>query len=207
MRRHQRAKLPLSLPLHTPIQIYSEDCGCALLYICKMKIVKIIRGTAAFCAVLNLNLALAQTAAPAPSAAARPGPPARDPNTPGYVTAKELPDGAIPPPNADGNFIIGPTHNRAPEMTAHEGVPQGTVFDIHHEFGGQQDLSRHRARPGHLWHGGPRRPRQIGGDHQPSGSLHAPRGGLCPQAICPRHSRAFHRRRGRTRPGVVHGFG
>ena len=28
---------------------------------------------------------------------------------------------------ADGNFVIGPTHNPAPEMTVKEGVPQGTV--------------------------------------------------------------------------------
>ena len=95
-----------------------------------MKIVKMTFGTAAFCAVLNMNLALAQTAAPAPPAAARPGPAVRDPNTPGYVPAKELPDGANPQPDADGNFIIGPTYKRAPEMTVHEGVPQGTVYDI-----------------------------------------------------------------------------
>jgi enterochelin esterase-like enzyme len=67
----------------------------------------------------------AQTA-PAP----RPTPPTRDPNTPGFVTAKELPDGAVPPPDADGNFIIGPTHTPAPEMTAQEGVPQGTVYNF-----------------------------------------------------------------------------
>src|SRR3954451_7158338 len=66
-------------------------------------------------------------AAPAAAPAPRPVPPTRDPNTPGYVAAKELPDGAVPPPDADGNFIIGPTHNPAPEMTAQEGVPQGTV--------------------------------------------------------------------------------
>jgi enterochelin esterase-like enzyme len=60
----------------------------------------------------------------------RPIPPARDPHTPGYVQAKELPDGAIPPANQDGNFIIGPTHNPAPEMTASEGVPQGTVYEF-----------------------------------------------------------------------------
>ena len=51
---------------------------------------------------------------------ARPAPPTRDPNTPGYVAAKELPDGACRPPTADGNFIIGPTHNPAPEMTAQD---------------------------------------------------------------------------------------
>jgi len=39
----------------------------------------------------------------------RPAPPTRDPHTPGYVTAKELPDGLVPPANVDGNFIIGPT--------------------------------------------------------------------------------------------------
>jgi len=59
---------------------------------------------------------------------ARPTPPTRDPNTPGYVTAKELPDGANAPADADGNFIIGPTHNPAPEITVQEGVPQGTVY-------------------------------------------------------------------------------
>src|SRR5687767_12465167 len=66
------------------------------------------------------------TAQPAPPAA-RPTPPTRDPNSPGYVKATELPDGAVPPADADGNFIIGPTHNPAPEMAVQEGVPQGTV--------------------------------------------------------------------------------
>src|SRR5207247_1776309 len=41
-----------------------------------------------------------------------------------------VPDGAIPPTTADGNFIIGPTHPSAPEMTAQEGVPQGTIFHL-----------------------------------------------------------------------------
>ncbi len=65
-----------------------------------------------------------------PQAPARPPRPTRDPNTPGYVTAKELSDGAIPAANADGNFILGPTHAPAPEMTAHDGVPQGSVFEF-----------------------------------------------------------------------------
>lgn len=56
--------------------------------------------------------------------------PARDPHTPGYVEAKELPDGEMPSPDADGNFIIGPTHKPAPEMSAHEGVPQGTIQNL-----------------------------------------------------------------------------
>jgi enterochelin esterase-like enzyme len=58
---------------------------------------------------------------------ARAVPPTRDPHTSGYVKATELPDATNAPANADGNFILGPTHNPAPEMTVHEGVPQGTV--------------------------------------------------------------------------------
>ncbi len=61
---------------------------------------------------------------------ARPLAPTRDPNTPGYVKAKELTDGAIPSPKEDGNFILGPTHNPAPEMSVKEGVPHGQVFEF-----------------------------------------------------------------------------
>src|SRR5580704_5177192 len=85
--------------------------------------------------LLALSAAIAQTpgATPAPAAPPRPArqaPPTRDPYTPGYVTAKDLPDGADAPVKTDGNFIIGPTHNAAPEMTAQEGVPQGAVYDF-----------------------------------------------------------------------------
>ncbi|MGD0227945.1 MAG: hypothetical protein ABSF71_37030 [Terriglobia bacterium] len=62
--------------------------------------------------------------------ATRPTPPTRDPHTPGYVTASELPDGSNPPANADGNFIVGPTHQPADEMSVHDGVPQGTVYEF-----------------------------------------------------------------------------
>jgi iron(III)-enterobactin esterase len=58
----------------------------------------------------------------------RPTPPARDPHTPGFVTAKELPDGAVPPVDVDGNFIIGPTHTRAPEMIVTADVTRGKVY-------------------------------------------------------------------------------
>jgi hypothetical protein len=86
-----------------------------------------------------LSSAGAQTTAPAapppasaqaPAAPPRPTPPTRDPNTPGFVAAKELPDGAVPPADADGNFILGPTHPAAPEMTVQDGVPQGTVYNF-----------------------------------------------------------------------------
>jgi enterochelin esterase family protein len=72
------------------------------------------------------------TAAPPTPGARPPRPPSptRDPHTPGYVTAKELPDGEVPAPDVDGNFILGPTHNPAPEMAVKEGVPQGTVYEF-----------------------------------------------------------------------------
>jgi enterochelin esterase-like enzyme len=71
----------------------------------------------------------ATPATPAPPARPpRPAPPTRDPHTPGYVEAKELPDGANAPAQTDGNFILGPTHDPAPEMEVHEGVPQGAVY-------------------------------------------------------------------------------
>jgi len=80
---------------------------------------------------LMAGFGMAQTPAPAKAGTgARPAAPTRDPNTPGYVKAKELPDGDIPTPKENGNFIIGPTHNPAPEMTVKEGVPQGDVFEF-----------------------------------------------------------------------------
>ena len=67
------------------------------------------------------------TAPPAAQPAPRPAPPTRDPRTPGFVEATELPDGAVPPSDRNGNFIMGPTHAPAPEMTVADGVPRGTV--------------------------------------------------------------------------------
>lgn len=82
-------------------------------------------------ALLAVAATAQQPATPAAAAPTRPPrapSPTRDPHTPGYVDARELPDGAVPSPKADGNFIIGPTHNPAPEMTVQEGVPQGDVY-------------------------------------------------------------------------------
>ncbi len=36
----------------------------------------------------------------------------------------------VPPANADGNFILGPTHKPSPEMAVQPGVPQGTVYEF-----------------------------------------------------------------------------
>ncbi|HZF02454.1 MAG TPA: alpha/beta hydrolase-fold protein [Methylomirabilota bacterium] len=82
---------------------------------------------ALLCAVLNLNSALAQSVTNRP---ARPAPPTRDPNAPGFVAAKELPDGDVPFATDEGNFIIGSTHKSAPEMTVQTNVPQGTIYNF-----------------------------------------------------------------------------
>jgi iron(III)-enterobactin esterase len=60
----------------------------------------------------------------------RPTPPTRDPHTPGYVQAKELHDGSVPPPDVDGNFIIGPTHPLAPEAALDRNIVNGTVVQF-----------------------------------------------------------------------------
>ena len=84
----------------------------------------------------DLHTAIGQTPAPqAPAQPAASGPPrtpapTRDPNTPGYMKAKELADGTVPSPKQNGNFIVGPTHKPAPEMSFKEGVPQGQVFEF-----------------------------------------------------------------------------
>jgi len=41
-----------------------------------------------------------------------------------------LADGTVPPIDADGNFVIGPSHPAASEMTVQEGVPQGTIINF-----------------------------------------------------------------------------
>ncbi|HWA08072.1 MAG TPA: alpha/beta hydrolase-fold protein [Opitutaceae bacterium] len=79
-----------------------------------------------------------ESATPAPAAGRaggaggnRPAAPLRDPLTPGYVKATELPDGQVPPMEADGNFIIGPTHTPAPEMSpVTDEAMKGTVFEF-----------------------------------------------------------------------------
>ncbi len=53
--------------------------------------------------------------------------PTRDPHTPGYVSATQLPDGAVPPSNADGNFIIGPTHEPSSDIPAQDFAIWGEI--------------------------------------------------------------------------------
>ena len=60
----------------------------------------------------------------------RPTAPVRDPHTPGYIAAQELADGALPPANADGNFILGPTHKPALEMQPDNELHNGSVIEF-----------------------------------------------------------------------------
>jgi enterochelin esterase-like enzyme len=92
--------------------------------------------TIVICLVSSFVPIVAQAPAQQPAAQppsgrpARPPAPIRDPYTPGYVKATELVDGEVPSPKDDGNFIIGPTHNPAPEMSPKQGAPQGQVFEF-----------------------------------------------------------------------------
>jgi enterochelin esterase-like enzyme len=75
------------------------------------------------------NPAVAQSTSPAQQIE-RPRFPTRDPNTPGYVKAKALPDGSNPSPTADGNFIIGPIYNVGAETPAESAISNGTVIEF-----------------------------------------------------------------------------
>ncbi len=78
------------------------------------------------------TMAHPQTPAPAPQPAPQKysPPPTRDPHTAGYVTATELPDGAVPPADKDGNFILGPTHTPAPEALTNPDIPHGDIYEF-----------------------------------------------------------------------------
>jgi hypothetical protein len=83
--------------------------------------------------IVLTNSALGQSSPSSPPVSQhteRPAPPTRDPHTPGYVAAKDLPDRAIPPADADGNFIIGPTYAAPDEGVRSSTIPQGTVIEF-----------------------------------------------------------------------------
>lgn len=98
------------------------------------------RWAVVLCICLGDCYRCAQTQPPAPAPGAgsapavqaappRPTPPTRDPRTPGYVEANELPDDSVPP-LADGNYILGPTHTPAPETVESASVPHGAVYEF-----------------------------------------------------------------------------
>ncbi len=73
------------------------------------------------------TLALMATGAAACRAQKPAPPPTRDAHSAGYVKSVELPDGAVPPVDQNGNFILGPTHPAAPETTPAADAPRGTA--------------------------------------------------------------------------------
>jgi enterochelin esterase family protein len=86
------------------------------------------------CVIAVLHPISAQSP-PSAQRAERPTPPTRNSDNPGYVKAEELPDGTNPPADADGNFIIGPTHDVSPGMATpiqrkEESIPRGTVIEF-----------------------------------------------------------------------------
>jgi len=92
-----------------------------------------MKSTIAIARTLLLLVAIPAAPAQTNSTTATPGrslPPGRDPHTPGFVTAKELPDGTVPSASEDGNFILGPTHPPAPAAIVQTNVPQGTVLEF-----------------------------------------------------------------------------
>ena len=102
---------------------------------------RLLRTAAAFelvtalCLIAPATAAFPQAPSPPPASPAavrppRPVPPTRDAHTSGFVAAQELADGTNAPAEADGNFILGPTHTPAPEMTVQAGVPQGTIVEF-----------------------------------------------------------------------------
>src|SRR5947209_16205661 len=81
------------------------------------------------CLIAAASAAYAQSAAP-PAHPVRPAPPTRSPHEPGYVQATELPDGAVPAADHDGNFILGPTHKRASEIADASRALDGKVIEF-----------------------------------------------------------------------------
>jgi len=78
-----------------------------------------------------ISVAASCQSLPQPQHTERPTPPTRDPHTPGYVAAKDLPDGPLPPAKVDGNFIIGPTYTvPADEGVRGSTIPKGDVIEF-----------------------------------------------------------------------------
>ena len=77
--------------------------------------------------LLITSLCVGFTASSGLAAPAWPKPPVRDPANPDYVTAAVLPDGAVPPSDREGNYVLGPTHPPAPELVKKETGLKGSV--------------------------------------------------------------------------------
>ena len=54
----------------------------------------------------------------------------RDPQTPGYVAATLLEDGATPPIDTVGNYIVGPTHTPDPATVEPADGLHGHIYEF-----------------------------------------------------------------------------
>ena len=77
------------------------------------------------------------------------------------VSAKELPDGTIPPPDATGNFSHRPDSQSGAGNGGAGRRAAGNDLQLHDELGRQQDLSWHRARRRNVRHPDPDDPAKL----------------------------------------------
>ena len=162
--------------------------------------------------VIVAALALAQVAAaqqaapPCPPPPTRPTPPpTRDPHTPGYVDGQ----GTARRRRSAGRRRRQ-LHHR-PDAHARAGNGRagrraaGTVYNFTMSSADSKIYPGIARDAGHVRHARSERSGEARRDDQPSGSVHAPGRRLRSEAIRPRHRRAVHRRRRRTRPAALHG--
>ena len=83
-----------------------------------------------FLAAFMLSISVTSVQGVGQAAPNRPVPPTRDPKSPSFPAAKELPDGALPQSDQDGNFILGPTHAPAPESLSRADTPKGDISEF-----------------------------------------------------------------------------
>ena len=121
-------------------------------------------------------------------------------HAPGPFTATWLPDGANAPVDADGNFIIGPTHNPAPEMTVQEGVPQGTVFNFTMSSADSKIYPGIAREPNTFGAVDPADPAKLVVTTSHPAPYTRRVAVYVPKQYVARHGRALHCRGGRTRP-------
>ena len=90
------------------------------------------RGVLLSAALMTALTSAPRAQTPAPPQGAPPSPPAegrgRGPQGPPLLPTPPLTE--RPTPDKDGNFVIGPPYEPAPELTVKEGVPKGTIYEF-----------------------------------------------------------------------------
>ena len=94
-----------------------------------------------------------------------------------------------------GNFIIGPTHNPAPEMTAQPGVPQGTFRTSRWSRRTSKIYPGIAREQGTFGTPDPNNPAKLDVTTSRPRRLHAACRGVCAAAVRARNGGAVHRRR------------